>query len=312
MSRPLVSVVVPAYNVGTAFLRDAISSALGQTYGNLEVIVVNDASTDNTMECVGEFADPRLRVIDLPENRGLSGARNAGTEAASGSWVTFLDADDRMMPEMTERLLDMADTTGADIACCGFMRTRPRAILPESSGVRPVLTVSPEAAIADALYQTGSLNNSACGKLYRRELCLRQQWIEGWFEDLRTFYRIFLLAGRIAWTAEPLYAYTVNPASYMQRFTPGRAVVLDVTEEMVGYMEAHCPELVAAASDRALSAAFNILKLMRANDVKNPEVAARCKSIIRRYRCRSLFNRRVRAKNKLAILASYLGGLHLL
>lgn len=309
MSRPLVSVVVPAYNVGTAFLRDAIASALGQTYGNLEVIVVNDASTDNTMECVGAFSDPRLRVIDLPENSGPSAARNAGTEAAKGEWMCYLDADDRMLPGMVERLLAIAESTGADIASCDFMRTRPRAMLPETFEVRPVSTISPEAAVAETLYQNGSLNNSPCGKLYRRELCLKQPWLDGRFEDLRTFYRIFLLAERIAWTGEQLYAYTVNPDSYMQRFTPGRAVVLDVTEEMVGYMEAHCPELVAPARDRALSAAFNILKLMRANGVKNPEVAARCKSIIRRYRRQSLFNGRVRAKNKAAIVASYLGGL---
>lgn len=308
MSRPLVSVVVPAYNVGTAFLRDAIASALGQTYGNLEVIVVNDASTDNTMECVGEFSDPRLRVINLPENSGPSAARNAGTEAAKGEWMCYLDADDRMLPGMVERLLAIAESTGAAIASCDFMQTSFGMPLPSES-VQAVHVASPYEAICDALYQTGYINCSAWSKLYRRSICLKQPWLDGRFEDLRTFYRIFLLAERIAWTGEQLYAYTVNPDSYMQRFTPGRAVVLDVTEEMVGYMEAHCPELVAPAHDRALSAAFNILKLMRANGVKNPEVAARCKSIIRRYRRQSLFNGRVRAKNKAAIAASYLGGL---
>lgn len=309
MSCPLVSVVVPAYNVGTAFLRDAIASALGQTYDNLEVIVVNDASTDNTMQCIADFRDPRLRVINLPENRGLSFARNAGTNAACGEWITFLDADDRMHPQMINRLLDIAQTTGTDIACCGFLRTGPMAPLPESVPPQSVIEVLPNEAIAEALYQTGSINNSACGKIYRRALCVEQPWIKGWYEDLRTFYRIFMLADRIAWSAENLYAYTVNPASYLQRFTPGRVVVLDVVEEMVEYMEERCPALVPAARDRALSAAFNILTLMRRNHATNPDVAARCKRIIRSYRRQSLLNPRVRAKNKLAILASYVGGL---
>lgn len=312
MSRPLVSVVVPAYNVGPAFLRDAITSALGQTYANLEVIVVNDASTDDTMEGTGGFADPRLRIVDLPENRGLSGARNAGTAVAAGEWITFLDADDRMLPEMVGRLLEIAESTGAEISCCGFMHTRPRAALPQTVAVQPVLVGEPHKAIAEALYQNGSINNSAWGKLYRRELCLRQPWMPGWFEDLRTFYRLFLAVGRIAWTAEPLYAYTVNPASFLQRFNPERTVVLDVVEEMVTYMAAYQPELEAPARSRAVSAAFNILKLMRANGVRYPEIAARCKAIIRRYRGCVLLDRRVRAKNKAAILASYVGGLHLL
>lgn len=308
MSCPLVSVVVPAYNVGTAFLRDAIASALGQTYDNLEVIVVNDASTDNTMQCIADFRDPRLRVINLPENRGVSAARNAGTMAASGEWIAFVDADDRMVPQMIERLLDIAHSTDADIVCSGYERTGPSE--PLWTPVKgPVKVDVAEVAISNALYQNGRIDCSPWSKLFRRSLCVQQPWLSGRYEDLRTFYRLFFLTPKIAWTREPLYAYTVNPASYLQRFTPGRVVVLDVVEEMVEYMEERCPALVPAARDRALSAAFNILTLMRRNHATNPDVAARCKRIIRSYRRQSLLNPRVRAKNKLAILASYVGGL---
>lgn len=309
---PLVSIVVPAYNVGPALLRAAIGSALGQTYENLEVIVVNDASTDDTMTADDDFTDPRLRVIDLAENSGPSAARNAGTKAARGEWMCYLDADDRIYPNMVSRLLKIAESNDADIACCDFKRVALGALTPQAVDPQVVSVSTPIEAIAEVLYQTGSLNNSPGGKLYRREICDAQPWLAGRFEDLRTFYRIFLKARRIAWSGEQLYIYTVNPASYMQRFTPGRAVVLDVAEEMVGYMEKNCRTLVPAAHDRALSAAFNILKLMRANGVKNPEIASRCKAIIRRYRRESLLNPRVRVKNKAAILATYLGGLLLL
>lgn len=309
---PLVSIVVPTYNVGPALLRAAIASALDQTFANLEVIVVNDASTDDTMTAAGEFTDPRLQIINLPENRGVSSARNIGVEIARGEWIGFIDADDRMAPSMIERLLEIADKSGADIAACSFLRLQPGELFPSSSEPEAEIKIAkPDDAIAEVLYQTGSLNNSPCGKLYRRELCVAQPWMPGRYEDLRTFYRLFLLARRIAWTAEPLYVYTVNPHSYLGRFTPRRAVVLDVVEEMVEFMEKEHPRLVAPARDRALSAAFNILKLLRANSMREPEIEARCRRIIRRYRSRSLFNPRVRFKNKAAIIATYLGALQI-
>lgn len=307
---PMVSIVVPTFNVGPALLRAAIASALAQTFTDLEVIVVNDASTDDTMTAVGEFTDPRLRVINLDENRGLSGARNAGTDIARGRWLSFLDADDRMMPAMIERLLEIAEKSGADIAACSFLRLPPGALLPSASKPDTEFsTATPKDAIAEVLYQTGTLNNSACGKIFRRELCVEQPWMSGWYEDLRTFYRLFLLARSIAWTDEPLYVYTVNPHSYLGHFTPRRAVVLDVVDEMVGFMEKNHPDLVAPARDRALSAAFNILKLLRANSMHEHDIEARCRQIIRRYRRRSLLNPRVRLKNKAAIVATYFGAL---
>lgn len=309
---PMVSIVVPTYNVGPALLRAAIASALAQTYTDLEVIVVNDASTDDTMTAVGEFVDPRLQVINLPENRGLSGARNAGTDIACGQWISFLDADDRMMPTMIERLLDIAKKSEADIVGCGFLRLSPGALLPSISKSGPEFSIAgPGEAIAEALYQTGSLNNSAWGKIYRRELCVAQPWMSGWYEDLRTFYRLFLRARRIAWTADRLYVYTVNPMSYLQRFTTDRAVVLDVVDEMVDFMDKSYPELLPAARDRAISAAFNVLKLLRANGLRKSDIESRCREIIRKYRRQSLFNPCVRFKNKAAIIATYLGALHI-
>ncbi len=309
---PKVSIVVPAYNVGPAFLRAAISSALTQTYTDLEVIVVDDASTDDTMKAMGDFADERLRDLSFSENRGVSAARNVGTEAARGSWVSYLDADDRMMPSMIERLLEIAQKSSADIAACAFLRLRPGALLPVGASMNPEFSIAgPEEATAIALYQTGSLNNSPWGKIFRRELCTAEPWLPGRYEDLRTFYRIFLKANRIAWTDDPLYVYTINPDSYIQRFTPARAVVLDVVEEMVEYMSANYPQLLPAARDRALSAAFNILKLLRSNSLRMPDIEARCRQIIRRHRRSSLFNKRVRFKNKAAIIATYLGALHI-
>ena len=105
---PLVSVVVPAYNQAP-FLGAAIRSVLGQTYSRLELIVVNDASPDETSEVVRACDDHRVRLIEHAENRGLPAARNTGIRAAAGEIVALLDADDFYHPEKLARHVEFLD-----------------------------------------------------------------------------------------------------------------------------------------------------------------------------------------------------------
>ncbi len=98
MATPLVSIVIPAYNQAE-FVGEAIQSVLDQTYQNFEVLVVNDASQDNTLELVNQFDDQRVRQIHHPQNRGLPASRNSGMRASVGEYIALLDADDFFQPE---------------------------------------------------------------------------------------------------------------------------------------------------------------------------------------------------------------------
>lgn len=102
--KPLISVVVPVYNV-EKYLPKCLDSLLAQTWQELEIIVVDDGSPDNSWDIMQEYArrDSRVRLI-RQKNGGLSAARNAGVEAARGEWIGFLDSDDYVAPEMYERL----------------------------------------------------------------------------------------------------------------------------------------------------------------------------------------------------------------
>ncbi len=102
MGTPLVSIIIPAFNAET-YLAEAIGSVLSQQ-GDMEVIVVDDASTDGTAQIAQSLGD-RVRVISLPENRGTAAARNAGMQQANGSFIGFLDADDRWFPGAVQHLL---------------------------------------------------------------------------------------------------------------------------------------------------------------------------------------------------------------
>ena len=103
---PKISVIIPAYNV-ESYIVQAIDSALQQTERNLEVIVVDDASTDKTLATVQSIQDTRLQVLINPDNLGAAASRNLATEAARGEWIAFLDADDWYAPERLEKLLEV-------------------------------------------------------------------------------------------------------------------------------------------------------------------------------------------------------------
>jgi succinoglycan biosynthesis protein ExoO len=116
-----VTVLIPAYNAAP-FLHRAVRSALDQTCPPMEVIVVDDGSTDDTAEVARKLglADPRVRVICLPENVGPAKARNTGLNLAGGEWVAVLDADDAFMPERLEGLTRAANELNADIVVDNF------------------------------------------------------------------------------------------------------------------------------------------------------------------------------------------------
>ncbi len=119
----MISVIVPIYNV-ERYLRQCLDSIRDQTYRDLEVILVDDCSPDGSAAICREYveADSRFRMIRTPKNSGLSAARNAGIEVATGDWIAYIDSDDDIDRDYFERLLKRAEETGADVVRCTFDR----------------------------------------------------------------------------------------------------------------------------------------------------------------------------------------------
>jgi glycosyltransferase involved in cell wall biosynthesis len=118
---PLITVVVPCFNHGK-YLAEAVESLLVQTYENLEIIVVNDGSTDNSSEVAKQLCamDSRIRLIDLPENKGKWNALNLAISECKGLIVTCQDADDISLPDRIKRQFDTMSATGSVHNLCGF------------------------------------------------------------------------------------------------------------------------------------------------------------------------------------------------
>lgn len=292
----MISVIIPVYNT-ERWLPECLDSLLAQKESDWEGILVDDGSTDSSADICRRYcaADPRFRLVSR-RNGGLSAARNAGLEHARGEYIAFIDSDDTVLPGYLSTLLDGLKGNDARIASVGITTL-------SADTRRPRCILSGEEAVESILYQTSPLTTSACGKLFRKELWNDVRFREGTtYEDLDIIYRILLRAGKVSVSSEALYVYRSTPGSITRTLSPNRADVLDVTRRICSAMAAVSPRLERAALDRRLSACFNILSLIDLNPGYLRERRKECVDTIRRLWPRSLFNRRVRLKNKAGII----------
>lgn len=226
--QPLISVIVPVYN-GEPYLKNCIETIEAQTYRPLEVIIVNDGSTDKTAEvCAGLAKEyPNLRYITT-DDLGVSVSRNNGIAQAKGEYLTFVDADDRIHPQLLEHLYDAIVQTDSDIAGCGFgiwRNDQEWEILSKSVAATPEAGKRYHTA---ADYIAGELlqGNSRCwSKLYRRKtLDAMKQHTGTWFtegltigEDMLFLMHLLQETARVVELDFKGYGYYQNPQGAMNR-----------------------------------------------------------------------------------------------
>ncbi|MCH5225119.1 MAG: glycosyltransferase family 2 protein [Muribaculaceae bacterium] len=304
MEENLISVIVPVFNT-ERYLSQCLDSILSQSHRRVEVIVINDGSTDFSLEIALKYAEKDDRVVVYSnENGGPSKARNRGLEVATGDFITFVDSDDLLLPDALEIMLEVLKENDADIV--EGKSVRGEVFLKKKNGkILKTKIFTPREAISDVLYQS-LLLPSACGKLYKRHVLEGLTFRPGiFYEDLDLFYHYFHRSRKIVWIDFPVYFYRVAEGSRTQSWRPQRLDVLDVTERIEDYINEQYPDLLPAAKDRRLSANFNMFALCAIHG--DHDNATRCWDHIKRNRHVSLFNPKVRFKNKSGILLSYLG-----
>ena len=164
----LISIIIPAYNI-ESYLAATLDSVLAQTYEKIEVIVVNDGSTDGTGAVIDRYAarDRRVKAIHK-ENGGVTSARLRGVAEATGSWIGFIDGDDFAEPQMYARLLENALSNGADISHCGYQMVFPSRV-DYYYNTGKLVRQDHETGLRDLL-SGGFVEPGLWNKLYRREL----------------------------------------------------------------------------------------------------------------------------------------------
>lgn len=212
-----ISVIIPVYNI-QQHLRECLDSVLGQSYPHLQVICVDDGSTDESPAILEEYARKDLRVqVIRQQNAGPGAARNTGLEAATGEYVIFLDSDDWFEPDFLAKMVDTAQREGADVAICRAVefdtnsgRELPSEWMMKKQYLPGKLAFAPQ-EMADHLFQF--TYGMPWDKFYRRELLttsgIRYPALKN-SEDLAFVYPTLLAATRIAVVDQVLIHHRIN------------------------------------------------------------------------------------------------------
>ena len=194
-----VSIIIPAYN-NAPFLRGSLDSVLNQkTKHTFEAVVIDDGSTDETPEILKEYTG-RIRHI-RQENRGHSGARNAGLDICRGRYILFHDSDDTLCQGALEKLMSCAQKMDADIVAGGYDCRYPEG--EPYPGLR-----FPNGPVEDP----ESIPGMTCGKLFRRSLFAHVSFPEGyWYEDSVICQLLLPMAKKICSVDAPIFTYLLNP-----------------------------------------------------------------------------------------------------
>lgn len=299
----MVSIIVPIYNC-EKYLNECVKSILGQSFKDIEVVLVDDGSTDSSPAICDDFAAKYPSVVKVlhQANGGLSRARNAGLQLASGEFIMFVDSDDAIPPRAVE-FLHSAFMHNSECGISVGQYSHNANFKFEESKFN---LVRPVDAIRQTLYQKAPFHNSSSAKLYRRALFDSDEPFAAgrYYEDLEFMPRIYCKAKTIAFSNTIVYYYRKNSASFINTWSSSRTDALWAVDSVVDFVNGNCPEALPAAISRRFSAYFNIFGL----SIKYaPEITDRCWSEIRVMRGAVMSDRHVRLKNKLGACVAFMG-----
>ena len=303
-----VSIVIPVYNV-KPYLNRCLKSILQQTYHDLEVILVDDGSTDGSSSICDDFQKKNPGVIVIhQENAGLSAARNAGMERASGEYITFLDSDDYLSVDFIEKAVKLCEDTESDIAILRMLYI-PEGMndeVPDDAKVTSKVMTSQE-AIEASLYQK---NYSCCipGKVFKRKLFESIRFPVGRLsEDLATCHLLFDLSKKSIYTSTIGYYYRQHTTSIMHTFHPERMDALVWANEIEEFCRNKYPEIIAACISRKFNVAVHLLLELPEEDRRYSEYYKILWSTIRDTRMRVILSGQTRFREKCAAILSFSG-----
>lgn len=222
--QPLVSIITPVYNVAD-YLPRCIESICHQSYENLEILLIDDGSRDQSGWICDQYSqiDTRIRVIHQ-KNGGLSSARNTGIKAALGEYVAFIDSDDFISNQFIERLLKLALAYKAEISICGYYEGRS-STFPVCPKAEKIQVYTSKEMLQEWHGTNKHIETIACNKLYLKELFKdeKMRYPKGYYhEDVQLTHLLVNEAKQIVITSERLYYYFRRKGSITANWTKKR------------------------------------------------------------------------------------------
>lgn len=305
---PLISIVLPIYNV-RLYLAQCLDSIINQTYSKLEVILVDDGSTDGSHEICEEYKNRDKRIVLIhKENEGVSSARNAGLRAIKGQYMTFIDPDDIVAPDYVETLYNAMIKTKSDISICGVKTVYSEKYCEADATNRKVEVYIPQCAIEKMLYQN-EIDVNAWGKMYLSSLFDGIYYPVGKInEDTATTYKVIARANKIVFDSYKCYFYIQRMGSIMhQKFAIRKMTLIDFSDECLQFVRINFPEIENSAICKYVTDCFVLICKIYECKPTNKECLEKCRKIIKKYRMIVILDPKSRKKTKIACLSSFLG-----
>lgn len=226
----MISLIVPVYDV-EKYLPQCLDSIANQTYKDMEVIIINDGSTDGSLKICETYCEKYGWKLISQKNQGLSAARNAGIEVATGDYIAFCDSDDWFDKDMISTMMLKAKTNQADIVECGIRWIYPDNQREEAFTEEKVYGAKD--ALADYLLQTKTIHSQVCCKVYKRSLFKNIRFAVGKLhEDGFFMYQVMYAAQRYMLTSYVGYNYRQNREGSIMSVNVKPQNIEDVTELM--------------------------------------------------------------------------------
>lgn len=298
---PLISVVLPIYNV-KKYLNKCMNSVLKQTYKNIEIIMVDDGSTDGSGEYCEVLAGKDDRIIVYHKtNGGLSDARNYGIARSKGKYITCVDSDDYIDEDYVDYLFQLIVKYDTRMSICQHRVVSEKNYIKDygSFGDEKMSSVN---CIERMLYHD-IIDTSAWAKMYEKSLFDDIKYPKGkLYEDIATTYKLFIKSSSIAVGYESKYNYIIRKTSIVNsEFNIGKFDLLDMTDKMAKDVKNEFPELMPAIVRRRVYARFSTLnQMLNINDYHNER--KKIIDFIKKNRRYVLCNKRAPFRDKLAII----------
>lgn len=266
-----ISVIIPVYNV-EKYLKRCLDSVVNQTYKNLEIILVDDGSTDNSGKICDEYVQKDKRIIVIhKENGGLSAARNKGLDICTGDYIGFIDSDDWIALNYFDVLLKNLLEYDVDIACCDYWRTNK-----DEENNKRAVNVKNAQIFRDEkileLYLEKELV-SACSKLYRKKFFNDIRFpLKKVNEDISTIFLVFTKSKVVAYIDRKLYFYFRNTDSITKsKFSRKNLDLLYAWKEVSKLSKNYSNEIQKLADFRLKKAYFSLLGIIAYNGMENTD-----------------------------------------
>ncbi len=249
-----VSLIIPVYN-GETFVRSTLDNIMRQTYKNLEIIWVDDVSTDNTVNIIEEYAqrDPRIKVLKCKINRGQGIAKNIALKEVDSDVVCFMDSDDLLKEDIIEKCVELMIENNADIVSFGYSSGDFNSDYKYYIHKKPYLLNGREAA--SKMMQKKDIDSNTWGKLYKRKLFDGLEYEDGRFENIAVTWRVLLKADIVCNSGLLGYAHLIHAGQVTSSYYSEKDWnYVSRTQTLVNDVTKEYPDLLNSAKKMHLEA----------------------------------------------------------